>query len=620
MKRCGLVNIRLDGEAGGVDMEAVKPKMEALRAQLALYDPDCIINMDETGLLFRCLPKRTVAFEQEAAGKQARGGKRMTAKDRVTLVITANATGTLKVPVAMIGKAKEPFCFRPPRGRASPLPYFSQTSAWMDANICQRWFDTVFVPAVKAFTSRRVVLLWDNCPGHKIINNDPRIDVLEFPPNVTSVYQPMDQGIIMAVKNHFKSEVLLRLIDAIDQWEAVRDVAKKTKRGHVGLGQGGSANLLDTAEIIHDVWTNKTPAETIINCFIKADCLDPRQTSVLKEKSAKWQRRKEKEGAAGGGEAGEEETKASERDTEVLEMDVEEEDEAQKDWAEEMDRIADQLGQLKIPSSVSSASNTSRLPELARDSFISQGESEHLNSLADAVKNYFTIEDDPEVEAAILAAELEALELPKEARQEDDSDEDNEDEHGHEQAAVISLLSYNEVTSLLAQISDFMASKRLEKTQADVDRVLASMLRERREIGSHSFRQRTLHDMGLTQAPTTWVAPAVQPTGPAAAQTAARERSRGGRATTSAAPAVTAAPAREAAAAAAASAPAEAAEAGAHACAAAGGGQDCFTPTKEEKSHFCRVCNVPVHSICCSQILGQEQTGRTCYQHRNAPE
>ena len=51
----------LHGEAGEVDIEEMEPKIEILR-QLILagcYDVDCIFNMDETGLFYRCLPRKS---------------------------------------------------------------------------------------------------------------------------------------------------------------------------------------------------------------------------------------------------------------------------------------------------------------------------------------------------------------------------------------------------------------------------------------------------------------------------------------------------------------------------------------------------------------------------------
>ena len=44
-------------------------------------------------------------------------------KDSVMLITCTHATGTHKIPLAMIGKAENPYC---------PLPYKSQKNAWND--------------------------------------------------------------------------------------------------------------------------------------------------------------------------------------------------------------------------------------------------------------------------------------------------------------------------------------------------------------------------------------------------------------------------------------------------------------------------------------------------------
>ncbi|CAK8685111.1 unnamed protein product [Clavelina lepadiformis] len=60
-----------------------------------------------------------------------RGKKK--AKDRVSLVVCANATGTHNVPCTLIGKPKSPACIK---NRGWPVKYLSQRKAWMDVDTC----------------------------------------------------------------------------------------------------------------------------------------------------------------------------------------------------------------------------------------------------------------------------------------------------------------------------------------------------------------------------------------------------------------------------------------------------------------------------------------------------
>jgi len=136
----------------------------------------------------------------------------MKSKDRVTLVLAYNATGSHKIPVAMTGKAKQPKCFKAPR-HACPLSYFSQQSAWMDGDVFKYWFDTVFLPAVRARTTLPVALISDNCGAHDELES-AHVKFIPLPPNFTSVFQPLDLGIIACLKRRYKRRLLDLVVGA----------------------------------------------------------------------------------------------------------------------------------------------------------------------------------------------------------------------------------------------------------------------------------------------------------------------------------------------------------------------------------------------------------------------
>jgi len=145
-ERHNLVNISLwgMGASAEADVEPSPQRMADIRTQLEDYDPEKIHNMDETGLYFRCIPSR--AYVLSGSRRRAHGSTAMKEKDRVTLVLAVNATGSHKIPVAVIGRAAVPVCLKPPRAPCS-LPYFSQDPAWMYGDVCEKWFNTGFVTA-----------------------------------------------------------------------------------------------------------------------------------------------------------------------------------------------------------------------------------------------------------------------------------------------------------------------------------------------------------------------------------------------------------------------------------------------------------------------------------------
>lgn len=132
LARHDICNVAMHGQAGAVNLAKAAAAVEEVRRKLEGYNPDRIYNMDETGLQYRCLPSRSYVPRKDR--KRARGSKSMSSKDCVTLVLCTNADASHKLPVAMIGSAASPLCFRG-AGNACPLPYFSQKSAWMDHHV-----------------------------------------------------------------------------------------------------------------------------------------------------------------------------------------------------------------------------------------------------------------------------------------------------------------------------------------------------------------------------------------------------------------------------------------------------------------------------------------------------
>lgn len=200
-KRHGIRNLSLQGEKLSANREASSDFIPYFNnfieeRQLTLHQ---IFNCDETGLYFRLMPTKTLAasFERSADGRKE-------SKERVTVNACANASGSIKLPLQLIGKAKRPRCFKNVNTDLLPVQYCGQKSAWMSCDIFHSWFHDTFVPAVRKELGalgleKKAVLLLDNCPAHpdakELISDDGQITALYLPPNVTSLIQPMDQGV-----------------------------------------------------------------------------------------------------------------------------------------------------------------------------------------------------------------------------------------------------------------------------------------------------------------------------------------------------------------------------------------------------------------------------------------
>lgn len=93
------------------------------------YSDDEIYNADESGLFFKVLPDRTLSRK----GKRCTGGK--LSKERVTILLCTNATGSHKVKPLLIGKSENPRCFRGVKKPSLPVTYHHNRKSWMTRDV-----------------------------------------------------------------------------------------------------------------------------------------------------------------------------------------------------------------------------------------------------------------------------------------------------------------------------------------------------------------------------------------------------------------------------------------------------------------------------------------------------
>lgn len=143
-RRYGIRVLTIGGEKLSADLSQITPFIHRLRAQMLEMNigENQLYNADESGLQFRLLPTRTYVTTKE---KSAPGRK--SAKERITFMLTANADGSHKVKPLVIGKSKNPRCFK---GFKNPLPYANSKNAWMTRYIFREWFFNHFVKEVCA--------------------------------------------------------------------------------------------------------------------------------------------------------------------------------------------------------------------------------------------------------------------------------------------------------------------------------------------------------------------------------------------------------------------------------------------------------------------------------------
>lgn len=124
-------------------------------------------------------------------------------KSRITLVVCTNSTGSDRLPLWFIWNAKRPHSLRHLNIEALGGYWRSNKPAWIDSLFMREWLHTFY----SHIGSRTILLLMDNFPAHIEGANlapPPNIRIQWLPANSTSLYQPLDQGIIQNLKTHYR--------------------------------------------------------------------------------------------------------------------------------------------------------------------------------------------------------------------------------------------------------------------------------------------------------------------------------------------------------------------------------------------------------------------------------
>uniref|UniRef100_A0A8C8SCB4 Uncharacterized protein n=1 Tax=Pelusios castaneus TaxID=367368 RepID=A0A8C8SCB4_9SAUR len=184
----------IQGEKLSGDSDASALYVTEFKRLVEAHDlsPHQLYNADETGLYWKALPSKTLVSKEE---KSAPGHK--SSKERITVLACANASGSHKLKLVCIGRSKNPRSFKGTQMRNFPVLYYNQTKAWMNREI---------------FKDCCVTVGQHNTPSHPNENvlktSDGQIFVAYLPPNVTSLKQPMDQGVLEAFKRRYRKSLL----------------------------------------------------------------------------------------------------------------------------------------------------------------------------------------------------------------------------------------------------------------------------------------------------------------------------------------------------------------------------------------------------------------------------
>ena len=179
--------------------------------------PEQIYNADETEVYYKMLPDKLLSVKSDEHCKE--GFKAI--KERLTLLLAVNATGSHKLKPLCIGKSRSLRCFHHVNMKALLFDYANSKNAWMTDDIFEECFKNKFVPTVRKHLRslklpEKALLLLDNCPAYPpaavLTSRDGQIKVAYLPKNTTSLIQELDQGIIATFKKNYRSELISNIV------------------------------------------------------------------------------------------------------------------------------------------------------------------------------------------------------------------------------------------------------------------------------------------------------------------------------------------------------------------------------------------------------------------------
>lgn len=204
------------------------------------YKADNIFCVSETCLYYKCL------LDKKRMGKCDYFSEDQI-KEWVTLLIATNMSGSEKQPLLLIGNLQNPVCFS--HFKSFPMEYKYSKTAFMTAEIFEEWLrkldDKLF------FESRKIAMIINDSPSHKKIENLKAIKLYNIPSDLTSLIQPMSNGIIKNLKYYYRKNIVLKFISSLNKTQTRK------------------ASLLDCMRDIYLAWESVSPS-VITNSFKKA--------------------------------------------------------------------------------------------------------------------------------------------------------------------------------------------------------------------------------------------------------------------------------------------------------------------------------------------------------------
>ncbi|GBN69407.1 Jerky -like [Araneus ventricosus] len=139
-------------------------------------------------------------------------------KDCVMILGCANASGSHRVKLTLVGKSKTARCFKNINKTALPVHYMHEESAWMNSSLFSERFRDCFLPEVKKnlkkLKFKKAILLMYNAHALSDVETlkAENITCYSCPRTQPPFYSRWDQGVIESMKRRYRKQLLSKLL------------------------------------------------------------------------------------------------------------------------------------------------------------------------------------------------------------------------------------------------------------------------------------------------------------------------------------------------------------------------------------------------------------------------
>ncbi|CAG8782224.1 12389_t:CDS:2, partial [Dentiscutata erythropus] len=158
-ERNGIGREKLHGENESVNENIIIRELPLLRNKCSDYSLERIYNMDEIALFYQLEPDHSLAIQRLSGHKKN--------KECITVALCANADGSYKLNLLIIGKYAKPRCFKNVKISSLKITYYNSAKAWMLTTLFQKWLRDFDFQITKKHRDQPVLLILNQCSSHK---------------------------------------------------------------------------------------------------------------------------------------------------------------------------------------------------------------------------------------------------------------------------------------------------------------------------------------------------------------------------------------------------------------------------------------------------------------------